>query len=376
MSRSKHPIDADGQPLAEIILGSVEDGIILVDSDGRIAVFNPAAGRITGVPPEQAVGQSWHEILKFVDRHGLKQPPDEDPVRRALQKGQRQRCQEAYILAPGQHRVPLHLIVTPLTAGRNPAAVCVMRDMSLEKEQEEARVDFVSTASHEMRTPLAALEGYLSLILEQPLETKTLQYAQKAHRNVVQLGQLFKNLLAAGQSEDGQLSHQPQTFVLNELLEQVIAENRAQAAIKDIKLEWQPAGTAVCQLHADPQRIRELLNNVLDNAVKYTDPGGQVRIALKKTEGFVQIKIEDSGLGVSPRDMPHLFQKFYRVSSSQPGIGLGLFICKKIVDLYDGDIWLESEAGRGSIFYINLPEHNPRATADDSASEGRPSSPS
>ena len=349
--------------MAEIILNSVEDGVILVDDAGSIVVFNPAAGRITGVPTEQALGRPWHDVLKFVDRHGLQQARAEDPVRLALQADRRQRRQEAYILAPGQHRVPLHLIVTPLADSRHRGAVCVMRDMSLEKGREESRVDFVSTASHEMRTPLAALEGYLSLLLEQSLEPKALQYAQKAHHNVVQLGQLFKNLLAASQSEDGQLSHQPQVFDLSELLEQVIAENRAQASIKDIELAWQPAKTPSCHLNADPQRIKELFNNVLDNAVKYTDPGGQVRISLKRTSGFAQAKIEDSGLGVSPRDIPHLFQKFYRVSSSQPGIGLGLFICKKIVDLYGGDIWLESEAGRGSIFYVNLPEHDPQATA-------------
>ena len=146
-----------------------------------------------------------------------------------------------------------------------------------------------------------------------------------------------------------------------------MAENSRQAADKEISLrqavEQDPetGAAAAFRLNADPQRIQELLNNILDNAVKYTDPGGRIDVGVKAVDGFAQIKIEDSGCGVSPKDLPHLFQKFYRVDNSQPGTGLGLFICKKIAELYGGDIWAESEAGRGSVFYVNLPRHEPGA---------------
>ena len=358
---------ASPDSLAEVILSEIEDGVVLIDGGGRIRIFNPAAGRITGREPGRALEQPWPESLKFVDRHGMALEDDDNPVEQAF-RGSGSRRSNGYILAAGQRKIPLHLIVTPWKRnGSSNGAICVMRDMSLEDEQEEAKVDFVSTASHEMRTPLAALEGYLSLILEENPDGQILEYARKAHQNVMQLGQLFKNLLTTSQSEDGRLSHQPQVFVLNDLLKQVIAENRRQASIKEIELCFVGFAGRTCpedgadedepryQLEADPQRIQELFNNVLDNAVKYTDAGGQIDISLKQVDSYVQVKIEDSGYGVSPHDLPHLFQKFYRVSDEQPGLGLGLFICKQIVDLYGGDIWLESEAGRGSVFYVNLP---------------------
>ena len=364
--------------LAEIILASIEDGIVLIGNNGRIKIFNPAAGRITGLAPEKVLDQPWPESLKFVDRHGMALAADDNPLEQVFQQGSSRHFQDSYILAPEQRRVPLHLVITPWenAAGQN-GIICVMRDVSLEKEQEEAKLDFVSTASHEMRTPLAALEGYLSLILERDLDKQTLEYAQKAHQSIMHLGQLFKNLLTTSQGEDGQLSHQPRIFILNDLLKQVLADNRRQAAIKEIELRFVDITGQACpadganenephyQLNADPQRIQELFNNILDNAVKYTDVGGQINISIKKVDRFVQIKIADSGYGVSPHDLPHLFQKFYRVSNKQPGLGLGLFICKQIVDLYGGDIWLESEVGHGSIFYINLPHHDAQSTDED-----------
>ncbi len=357
-----------GQSLAEVVLNGIEDGVVLCDEQGLIKIFNPGASRITNLTSAEAIGKPWSQILNFVNRHGLTLKPADNPLQQVLRQQASLRLQEIYILTPQERRLPLHLIITPLKNGSGAitAIVCVMRDMSFEKEQEEAKVDFVSTASHEMRTPLAALEGYLSLLLEQSLDEQSLKYAHKAHQSVMHLGQLFKNLLTTSQSEDGQLSHQPQIFILNDLLKQVIADNRREAAIKEIELRFlgviasrtSATGEQIkYSLNADPQRIGELINNVLDNAVKYTDVGGQINISLKEVDHFVQIKVEDSGFGVSPRDLPHLFQKFYRVNNTQPGIGLGLFICKKIVDLYQGDIWLESEVGRGSTFYINLPKY-------------------
>ncbi|MYB39857.1 PAS domain-containing sensor histidine kinase [Candidatus Saccharibacteria bacterium] len=353
-------------PIANIILRNIEDGIILINAEQKVAVFNPGASRIIGLTAEQAMGKDWTEALRFIDRHGITVKDADNPVRQAFRTTRPVRDDDAFVLTAGQRRLPLHLIATPLinAGGQVAATVVVMRDMSEEREREEAKTDFVSTASHEMRTPLAALEGYLTLIMaDDSLSQEAASHARKAHQNVMHLGKLFKNLLTTSQSEDGRLSHHPQIFVLNDLLDNVVAENSRQAATKEISLqlaiERSPDAAAPTAFHldADPQRIQELLNNILDNAIKYTDPGGRIDIGVKPAGGFVQIKIEDSGYGVSPKDLPHLFQKFYRVDNSQPGTGLGLFICKKIVELYGGDLWAESEVGRGSIFYVTLPRH-------------------
>ena len=356
--------------IANVILQNIEDGIVLINAQQKVTAVNPGASRIIGLTAGQATGKDWTEILRFVDRHGIAVKDADNPVKQAFMTTRSIRDDEASVLTADQHRLALHLIATPLVnaTGQVAATVVVMRDMSEEREREEAKTDFVSTASHEMRTPLAALEGYLTLIMaDGNLSQETMNHARKAHQNVMHLGKLFKNLLTTSQSEDGQLSHHPQIFALNDLLDNVVAESSRQAAAKEINLKLaveqgpDAAGPVTFRLNADPQRIQELLNNVLDNAIKYTDPGGRIDIGVRAVDGFAQIKIEDSGYGVSPRDLPHLFQKFYRVDNSQPGTGLGLFICKKIVELYGGDIWAESEVGRGSIFYVNLPRHETAA---------------
>ena len=354
--------------VAGIILQNIEDGIALIDAAQTVVTFNPGAAQMIGATAEQAIGKPWSAILQFTDRHGISVRDSDNPISQALATQQSIRDDDAYIMVAGQRRLPLHLIVTPLINPKREiaATIIVMRDMSLEKEQEAAKTDFVSTASHEMRTPLAALEGYLELILsDKHLGQETMQHARKAHYSVMHLGQLFKNLLTTSQSEDGRLNHQPEVFVFNDLLKQVVTENHRQAEMKGINLQLaigQPAGNGVeplFHLNADPQKIQELLNNILGNAIKYTDSAGRINISAQAVDGFVQIKVEDSGYGVSPADLPHIFQKFYRVDNNQPGTGLGLFICKKIVELYAGDIWAESEVGRGSIFYVNLPRHEP-----------------
>ena len=354
--------------VANIILQNIEDGVILIDAEQKILTFNLGASQMTGVTIEQALRLTWSDVLKFVDQHSVSINDDKNPIKQAFSKRKSIRQDDAFILSTSKNRVPLHLVASPLInpEGEVEGIIIVMRNMSSEKEQEEAKTDFVSTASHEMRTPLAALEGHLALILsDEDLHPQTLEHARKAHQNVLHLGKLFKNLLTTSQSEDGRLSHHPQVFLLNDLLKQIILENQKHADFKKIslKIAFDPRQSSKNKyyLNADPQRIQELLNNILDNAIKYTDPSGQINIHLKKVNGFVQIKIEDSGYGISPKDAPHLFQKFYRVGNSQPGTGLGLFICKKIVELYKGDIWLESEVGRGSVFYVNLPTHHPKA---------------
>lgn len=339
---------------AHIILQNIEDGVFLVAPDQRLALYNPAAGRITGFAPGQALGRPWSEILHFTDRHGQQAGGADDPVKTALDKKQTVRQDDAYILSAEQKKIPLHIIVSPLISrGTVQAVIGVMRDMSLEKQQEAAKTDFVSTASHEMRTPLAALEGYLSLSLAENDPTEIRPYIDKAHQTVVHLGKLFKDLLTTSQSEDGRLSHRPEIVDLSRILQDICNAHRQQAQSKsiDLKFEAEPAAP----VKADPQRLEELFGNLLDNALKYTETGGAVGLSLRLRDPYWQVRIEDDGLGIAERDLPHLFQKFYRVNDDLPGTGLGLFICKKIAELYKGEIWLESQPGKGSVFYVNLP---------------------
>jgi signal transduction histidine kinase len=258
------------------------------------------------------------------------------------------------------------------------AAVAMIRNVSKERAEEQQRADFISTASHEMRTPVAAIEGYLALALNDKVSTidgRARSYLDKAHASTQSLGKLFQDLLTSAKAEDGRLSSHPVVVELGEFMEKLAGDLRLVAEKKGLFVESDTGnsttinatkGTAagdrvvrpLYYVYADPDRLREVITNLFDNAVKYT-PEGKISLGVTGNDQVVQCYVKDTGPGIPSEDLPHLFQKFYRVDNSATrtigGTGLGLFICRKIIELYGGRIWAESDLGKGSSFYINLP---------------------
>jgi signal transduction histidine kinase len=180
------------------------------------------------------------------------------------------------------------------------------------------------------------------------------------------LGKLFQDLLTSAKAEDGRLTSHPEIIDVGEFIEKLVEDLRFSAEKKGLALELHKGiknATLAPLLYAnvDPDRLREVVTNLFDNAVKYTE-AGKISIGITGDKEVVQFFIEDTGPGIPKSDVPHLFQKFYRVDNSATrtigGTGLGLFICKKIIELYNGKIWVESEPDHGSKFYINLPRIN------------------
>jgi signal transduction histidine kinase len=256
-----------------------------------------------------------------------------------------------------------------------------MRDVSAERAEEQQRAEFISTASHEMRTPVAAIEGYLSLALNEKVSTidsRARNFLEKAHSSTQHLGQLFQDLLTSAKAEDGRLSNHPVVIEMGSYLQQLVEDLRFTAQKKGLIAEFvvgtgeaidatNPAADTTSALkvikplyyaYADPDRLREVITNIFDNACKYTE-AGKVSIGLTGNNEVVQLYVRDTGAGIPAEDIPHLFQKFYRVDNSATrtigGTGLGLFISRKIIELYQGRIWVESQMGKGSTFFINLP---------------------
>jgi signal transduction histidine kinase len=284
--------------------------------------------------------------------------------------------------------------VSPLLDGSKnvTAAAAVFRDVSQERAEQKQRADFISTASHEMRTPVAAIEGYLALALNDKVSTvdsRAKSYLEKAHASTQHLGQLFQDLLTSAKAEDGRLSSHPVVVELGDFIEKLTSDLRLVAEKKGLFVELETGSSNVINatkdtgggdrvirplyyVHADPDRLREVITNLFDNAVKYT-PEGKISLGVTGNDQVVQCYVKDTGPGIPADDLPHLFQKFYRVDNSATrtigGTGLGLFICRKIIELYGGRIWAESELGKGSSFYINLPRLSTRKAAAMQAAE-------
>jgi PAS domain S-box-containing protein len=366
------------QEQSAILIQSISDGVIVTDTEGKVGIINPAAGVMTEWPVNEALGIDVNLVVKLSKETGEELSSTENPFALVLETKKRIN-QTLLLTGRNGSKETISLAVAPIVVpGGTPAGVvAIMRDVSEERAEEQQRAEFISTASHEMRTPVAAIEGYLALALNEKVSTidsRARGYLEKAHSSTQHLGQLFQDLLTSAKAEDGRLSNHPTVVELGEFLEQLVEDLRFSAQKKGLLTEFvigdgqsidATSGTEskkvirpLYYVYIDADRMREVITNLFDNAVKYTDQG-KVTIGLTGNNDVSQLYIKDTGPGIPAADIPHLFQKFYRVDNSATrtigGTGLGLFISRKIVELYQGRIWVESELGKGSAFFINLP---------------------
>ncbi|MEM6998069.1 MAG: PAS domain-containing sensor histidine kinase [Patescibacteria group bacterium] len=372
--------------LSDIILSAIDDGVVLIDPEGKIASFNQAAEEISGWQSGDTLGLDYKSVIKFVDTKG--ESYSEDPISRSMSEKQVARDNEVELQTASKKQVPIFISCSPLLGSGEQfeGVVAVFRDVSKERVEESQRAEFISTASHEMRTPVAAIEGYLALATNDAvckIDSKARDYLEKAHSSTQHLGKLFQDLLTAAKSEDGRLTNHPVVTEVGAFLQEVADANRFAAEKKGLSVDFLVGSESDSQFgktstrtdatgsgsqaktikplyyaHIDPDRMREAITNLFDNAVKYTEQG-KITISIAGDDKVVQLRISDTGPGIPAEDVPHLFQKFYRVDNSSTrtigGTGLGLFITKKIVELYNGKIWVESTLDKGSTFFINLP---------------------
>lgn len=368
---------------AQILIESITDGIIVSDTDGRVTLFNNGASKLTGWPIEEAMGMDARVILRLLENEKSTEAitNNQHPITKVLQK--REPLQNTLqLINRSNQRLFVSLVISPVIVPKNNelmGTVAVFRNVTAEKGEEQRRAEFISTASHEMRTPVAAIEGYLALALNDKVSTidsKAREYLEKAHSSTQHLGKLFQDLLTSAKAEDGRLTSHPTIVEMGSYVEQLTEDLRFSAEKKGLEVEYivnthittetgaidtSAGGKSIQPLYyanVDPDRIREVITNVFDNAVKYTEQG-RISIGLTGNNEVTQIRITDTGPGIPASDIPHLFQKFYRVDNTATraigGTGLGLFICRKIVELYNGIIWAESTLGKGTTFYINFP---------------------
>lgn len=359
---------------SDIIVSAIDDCVVYIDTNGVIQLFNPAAAKITGWMSGEAVGVDYRSVVKLVDEKGIATPDTDHPFTQVLRDKTPLRVDNGQLQNREGASIAIDMTVSPLPNedGSLQGVVSVIRDVTEQRRAEKQRADFISTASHEMRTPVAAIEGYLALALNDKvskIDSKARSFLEKAHESTQHLGKLFQDLLTSAKAEDGRLTSHPLSVEMGEFLEKLTQDLKFVAEKKGLQMEYIIGSSAgysdaskvvkpLYYVQVDPDRIREVITNLFDNAVKYTETG-KITIGLTGDEKVVQFRIHDTGPGIPSEDQPHLFQKFYRVDNSATrtvgGTGLGLFICKKIVELYRGRIWVESTPGMGSTFLINIP---------------------
>lgn len=352
MANSLHQAVAESAKL-KIILDNVGEGVIAIDASGRIVLANLAAAVLVGGMPKDIIGR------KFQDCFALEQ--NEEPF--VPPTGKSDMYKDITLTSPQRRVHYMDILVNRMTDDPSGiTAIFTIIDRTGERDLEMMKVDFVSMAAHELRTPITAIRGYLELIKlgdESALAPPVRGYVQNIRASAVQLVGLINNLLNVSRIERGALSLNFDKVDWSAAVARAVQDQKFAAESKHIELVCELPEKPVFIL-ADPVAIVEIINNLLTNAIHYTQDGGHIQVRVKQTADGVVTEVQDDGVGISANNLPHLFTKFYRahggLASGSGGSGLGLFISKSIADMSGGSLTCSSVENAGSTFTLKLPD--------------------
>jgi PAS domain S-box-containing protein len=341
--------EAERRADAALALAYVGDGVVLLDRDGRVRFWNSAAAAITGVRDTDAVGRrpaeawpAWAELTRGEELADAATPERARPVTVPVETASGERW------------------VTVTGVAFDEGVVYALRDVSDEHALERARSDFVATASHELRTPLAAVYGAARTLRRTDIEIPDEQrdrFLEIIVSETERLTAIVSQILLAGQLEEGRVDVTTAATDLQPLAESVLA-SACLGAPAEIELRLVQNGDRVVAL-ADEAKLRQVLVNLLDNAIKYSPDGGDVAVELAGGPNRVRLTVRDSGLGIPLGEHERIFEKFYRLDPALTrgvgGSGLGLFISRELVSRMDGSLTVRSEPGGGAAFVVDLP---------------------
>jgi PAS domain S-box-containing protein len=344
----------------ELILNSAGEGIYGLDREGRATFVNAAAGEMTGHEPEDVIGRRQHELVHHTRADGTPYPVEECPVMRSISAGAVSRMRQDLYWRKDGTSFPVEYTSTPIVEdGEVTGAVVVFKDISERLEVDRMKEEFTSVVSHELRTPLTSIRGSLGLLAGGTfgeLPARGQRMAEIAVENTDRLVRLINDILDIERIDSGKVKLESAGCEASELVSRAI-ELMGQMA-SDAEIELTSSAESV-PLEADPDRVLQTLTNLLSNAIKFSHRGGTVRLSCERQRGEALFAVHDKGRGIPAGKLDSIFERFQQVDASDSrekgGTGLGLPICRSIVQQHGGRIWVESELGRGSDFYFTLP---------------------
>ena len=336
--------------LAAILSGMVE-GVMILDRHGTILMINTALETMFQLIASDVVGRSSMEVLRHSSLIEF--------IKRTLER-QTSQSKELLIRTPQERFFHVQASVAPTGHDQENCGVLVFHDITGIKHLERVRRDFVANVSHELKTPLTAIKGYIEALLDGAKDDPkhSVEFLKILMRHTDRLNNIIADLLTLSQIESGQYRWKREPVTISDLIESVarmlrpLAEKKQQRLSTTVPKELPPVS-------GDPEKLTQALMNLVENAIKYTPEKGKITVEATQGEREIEITVTDTGLGISPKDLQPIFERFYRVDLARSrelgGTGLGLSIVKHIVESHGGTVRVQSQSGKGSRFTIHVP---------------------
>lgn len=344
----------------DALVESIGEGLIVIDQNGIIEQVNSYSLKALGYEREDLIGQWFPGVVKIQNALGEIIDPMSRPITKALTEGKAvtERCN---MIRKDGSLLPAVITASPIQIEGKPAgAIELFRDLSREQELDIAKDEFVSIASHQLRTPATGIRGILSMVLKGDFGDLTAgqrRFIEMAARSNDRQLHIIEDLLNVARADSGRMELHVERASLSKLLQEVVAEHEMAFAASNQTIKLDILAEVWADL--DVEKIEMVIDNIITNASKYTPVGGSIKVKLDQADKTAYISIKDDGVGIPSDKLDLIFTKFMRVennlSAPAGGTGLGLYLAQKIINMHGGDITVISTLGKGSDFRIQLP---------------------
>jgi PAS domain S-box-containing protein len=333
------------------ILAYIGEGLVVIDKSGKIISFNKAAESLLGWTAQEAIGQNLTDIFTIDYQSSIEE-----------NKHAIGRKSTLFLVRKDKTKFPAAINTTSYGHGLKIfGTITLFRDVTAEQNNDKMKNDFISLASHQLRTPLAAIKWYANMLLSGDagkLLPEQQEYADNIYVSTERMIELVTSLLNITRIESGRIIVEPKPTELEALIEDLVKEVKIRYVEKKQRFSVNVQGV-ITEINIDPRLIRQVFLNLLTNSAKYTPDNGEITVTISKTETDIITEVKDTGFGIPIKEQDKVFDKFYRgenmVSSGNEGTGLGLYMVKDIIDLSQGKIWFKSQEGHGTSFWVSLP---------------------
>lgn len=335
----------------EEIIANLNDGILVFDEDGVLVLMNLQTEEFFGLSREKLIGENVSRFFHYSELRPLA-----NLLGRSIKRLFREelKFEENFILEVTT--IPL------IRKGKPNGHIIVLHDVSRERVVERMKTEFVSIAAHQLRTPLSAIKWTLKMLLEGDLGHLTAEqreYIEKTFRSNERMIRLINDLLNVTRIEEGRYLYERVSTDILELLQSLLDSYKDEVKNRKIELQFKKPEDSLPKVEVDPEKMQLAIQNLVDNAIKYTLEGGVVTVEVKSGKKEVEISVTDTGIGIPEEQQERVFTKFFRAANAlkeeTEGSGLGLFITKNVVEAHGGSIWFDSESGKGTTFYLTIP---------------------